>query len=49
MDTARRMEIAGLHNIRANLRYYDKKHKGDFKEKVDAISGYIDALNRAPS
>ena len=46
-DTARRMEIAGLHNIRANLRYYEKKHKGIFKDNVNAISEYIDEINRA--
>ena len=61
MDTARRMEIAGLHNIRANLDYNELLEKLNTstsrflvasdvnQEKVDAISGYIDALNRAPS
>lgn len=48
-DTARRMEIAGLHNIRANLRYYEKRHKGGFKDRIDAISGYISEINRAPT
>lgn len=48
-DTARRMEIAGLHNIRANLRYYEKRHRGGFKDRVDAISEYISEINRAPT
>ena len=49
IDTARRMEIAGLHNIRANLRYYEKKQKGNYKDRINAISEYIGEINRASS
>lgn len=47
LDTARRMEIAGLHNIRPNLRYYAKKHKGSLDDIVCKISEYIKQLNVA--
>ena len=46
-DMARRMEIAGLHNIRANLRYYEKKRSGQFKDDVNKISEYISQINCA--
>lgn len=49
LDTARRMEIASLHNIRANLRYYAKKQKGIFTEAVNEISEYISQINCAGS
>ncbi len=49
IDTARKMEIAGLHNIRANLRYYNKKHKGVFDESIKVIGQYIDGINKADS
>lgn len=49
LEIAKKMEIAGLHNIRANLRYYNKKQKGVFDEAIKTISKYIDAINRASS
>lgn len=47
IDMARRMEIAGLHNLRANLRYYEKKRSGQFKEDISRISEYISQINCA--
>lgn len=48
-DMARKMEIAGLHNIRANLRYYEKKHKGYFQDMISKMSEYISKMNTATS
>lgn len=49
LETAKKMEIAGLHNLRANLRYYNKKQKGIFDESIKTISKYIDTINKASS
>lgn len=46
-DTARSMEIAGLHNIRANLRYYEKKHRGKMQNTINVISECIQKINCA--
>ena len=48
-EMARKMEIAGLHNIRANLRYYEKKHKGYFQDMISKMSEYISKMNTATS
>ncbi len=40
IDMARKMEIAGLHNMRANLRYYEKRHKGRFTEAIESIGEF---------
>lgn len=47
VDMARRMEISGLHNIRANLRYYEKRHKGSFYEDIATVSQFIQQINCA--
>lgn len=49
LDMARRMEIASLHNIRANLKYYEKKNKKEFQESVSTMSEYITQMNCAMS
>ena len=49
LDMARRMEIASLHNVRANLRYYDKKKKGELKGTVQIITEYIMQMNQCSS
>lgn len=46
-DMARKMEIAGLHNIRANLRYYEKKRKGCLETAISELSQYISQMNSA--
>ena len=44
---ARRMEIASLHNIRSNLRYYEKHENGVYGEAVRQISELIVKENNA--
>lgn len=41
LDIARRMEIASLHNIRSNLRYYEKQGNGIYEEAINKISVLI--------
>lgn len=46
LETAKKMEIAMLHNMRANLRYYHKKNSNpSIKKIISEISGDIEALN----
>ena len=47
LDMARRMEIASLHNIRSNLRYYEKHENGVYRESVRRISELISKENTA--
>lgn len=47
LDIARRMEIANLHNIRSNLRYYEKHEKGVYGEAIKSISELIEKENAA--
>lgn len=47
LDIARRMEIASLHNIRSNLRYYEKHEIGIYDEAVKRISELIVEENKA--
>lgn len=45
-NLAKSMEIASVHNIRANLRYYKKHSKEDvFDEVITALSSTIKAMN----
>ena len=47
---ARKLEIAGISNIRANLRYYERrKESKELQENVDVMSAYIKQLNEAKS
>ena len=45
LDIARRLEIASLHNMRENLRYYSRRRKGLLAEHVSALSSYIQQAN----
>ena len=47
LDIARKMEIACLHNIRSNLRYYEKHEKGVYYKAVQKISELIAKENTA--
>lgn len=47
LDVARRMEIASLHNIRSNLRYYEKHEKGVYSEAIKQLSELIVKENNA--
>lgn len=42
---AKKMEIAGIHNMRANLRYYQKKKGKTFDEHIAALSQCIVEIN----
>lgn len=44
---AKKMEIAGLHNMRANLRYYSKRHGNQMKETIELFGKWITELNEA--
>ena len=44
---ARAFEIAGIHNMRANIRYYHKKNKGNLELTVQELSGYMKEVNEA--
>lgn len=46
-ENAKKLEIANLHNIRANLKYYEKKEPGKYKESITYISDSITNLNKA--
>ena len=45
LDIARRMEIASLHNIRSNLKYYEKHEKGVYIDAIRRISELITTEN----
>lgn len=45
LQIAKQMEIAGIHNMRANLKYYNKKKKDSFNEYIAALSKYIVEIN----
>lgn len=42
---ARKFEIAAVHNMRANVRYYCKQKKGKLNEIIEYMTGEIRALN----
>ena len=47
---ARKIEIAGISNIRANLRYYERrKTSKELQENVDVMSACIKQMNEAKS
>lgn len=48
LETARRLEMASLHNMRYNQRYYFKKNQ-KLKDYIDEISQYIKQMNEAVS
>lgn len=45
LQTAKQMEIAGLHNMRANLRYYHKKKGNVLDESISQLTQYIVKIN----
>ena len=47
LEMARAFEIAGIHNMRANIRYYHKKNKGNLELTVQELSGYMKEVNEA--
>ena len=46
LQLAKKFEIAGIHNMRSNIRYYNKKQPGVFDETIHALSGYIEDVVR---
>lgn len=48
LHIAKKLEIACFHNIRANLRYYDKKNN-NLKEEIEEVTQYIVQANEAKS
>lgn len=50
LDLARKLEIAGVSNMRANLKYYARRKKStELEEAIVCISHFIQKLNEAPS
>lgn len=50
LDAARRMEIAGLHNMRSNLRYYHRKTGSvELEDGASELSALIQKANEATS
>ena len=48
LEYAKKMDIASLHNLRCNLRYYQKKKSSiNLKEYIEEISSYIKEMNEA--
>jgi CRISPR-associated endonuclease Cas1 subtype I-B len=45
LEVAKQMEIAGLHNMRANMRYYNKKSCVNLAESIGALSKLIVDIN----
>ena len=45
LDTARRMEIAAIHNMRENLRYYDRRGRADLSEHIANMTQAVVATN----
>lgn len=45
---AKKMEIAGIHNMRSNLRYYHKKN-GGLEQWIDSLESEMDAINEGES
>ncbi len=46
---AKKLEMAGFHNMRSNLRYYNKREKGIYDDEIKKISEYIKEVNEAKS
>lgn len=45
IQMARKMEIAGFHNMRSNLRYYNKKNNIDLTNEIESLSNFIVEAN----
>ena len=48
LRVAKKMEIAGIHNMRSNLRYYNKKN-GGLEQWIDLLNNEIIAMNEGDS
>lgn len=49
LDLAKKMEIASLHNMRANLKYYKKKGISSLEENIDFLSTCMKEINEGKS
>ncbi len=47
LSLAKRLEIAAMHNLRANLRYYQKHNNGAYQSAIKTFSGIIQNMNEA--
>lgn len=44
---AQKMEIAGIHNLRANVKYYNRKNQHLLDQTVDALTQYMTEMRNA--
>ena len=44
---AKKLEKAGFHNMRSNLRYYQKKKRGNFEKEIEIITNMIAEVDQA--
>lgn len=49
LSMAKKLEIAYIHNIRANVRYYNKKETNNLDNLISELSQYIVKINEADS
>lgn len=49
LEIAKRFEIAGIHNMRSNLRYYNKKNNGKLKDTIQTLSKCIQEVREEES
>lgn len=49
LDQAKKMEIASLHNMRSNLKYYKKKGNSSLDENISFLSTCIQEINEGRS
>lgn len=49
LEMARYFEISGIHNMRANIRYYNKKKKNKLEQTIQELSESIKNVNEAKS
>ena len=48
LELARQMELAGIHNMRANLRYYYKKEENpELKMVIEGLTGILEEIKHA--
>ena len=47
LETARGIELAALHNLRANLKYYGRRKEGRFSEAVDIFDDIFEDMKKA--
>lgn len=49
LQIAKKMEMVAIHNIRANVRYYNKHKKGELSDLVDTLTLGLKELNESKS